>query len=422
MALLAILFYALLAVIVGAFLFLAYLLRGEYYSEPAVLEDWIEFRDETLRARFAKRKIPVETLLEAYFDEKIVFKDADLFEALKKRDQYVSYSFTFNHLRYFLKTFLPETIIHTKADDERMVRWHYDRGNDFFGWFLDDVMVYTSGIYHDKEGSCGLQKGQENKMDLVAQKLRMKPGEKHLDIGCGWGTFITHCAKHYGTDSTGVTLSRNQTEFGNARIKKNGVEDRARFLCMDYREIPQAKYNKISCLEMAEHVGVKNFLPFMKQVRSLLEDDGLFLLQIAGLRRHWQQRDLVWGLYMAKYIFPGADASPPLAFSVDNLEKAGFEVHSVDNISYHYTITIYQWYKEWLTHEQEVCAKYGRRWYLIWCWFLVWAVLIGREGTSACYQLLAAKNENFVDRSHWVSEPAMRFGHQDLAEGRPLKN
>ena len=128
---------------------------------------------------------------------------------------------------------------------------------------------------------------------------------------------------NYGASVTGVTLGRNQTAWGNNGLRKCGVpESQSRILCHDYRDIqvPKEGFKKITCLEMAEHVGVRYFGTFLKQVHDMLDDDGVFFLQIAGLRKSWQYEDLVWGLFMNKYVFPGADASTPLGFFVDKLE------------------------------------------------------------------------------------------------------
>jgi len=243
-----------------------------------------------------------------------------------------------------------------------------------------------------------------NKLDIVARKIDMKPGEQHLDIGCGWGTFIMHCAKNYGTDSYGVTIAQEQVDYANDKMKKaGGAMERCEIELRDYRdiEVPQKLYDKITCLEMAEHVGVKNFQKFMRQVKGLLDDDGLFYLQICGLRPSWQFEDLVWGLFMAKYIFPAADASCPISWVTTQMEQAGFEIHSVENVSVHYTETIYRWYLNWVKNEKEICAKYPVRLYRIWLTFLGWSVLIGEQGTSQCYQIVVNKNRSEYNRTIW---------------------
>ena len=148
------------------------------------------------------------------------------------------------------------------------------------------------------------------------------------------------------------------------------MADKVNVIVDDYRNLPAEKFDKITCLEMAEHVGIKNFQKFLLQVRSMLKDDGIFYLQIAGLRRAWQYEDLVWGLFMAKYIFPGADASCPLGFVVSQAERAGFEVHRVENCGVHYSVTIHKWYENWKRNEAAIVAKYGQRWYRMWMMFL----------------------------------------------------
>jgi cyclopropane fatty-acyl-phospholipid synthase-like methyltransferase len=143
-----------------------------------------------------------------------------------------------------------------------------------------------------------LEEMQERKLKTVCEKVGLKPGDRMLDIGCGWGTLSVHAAKE-GANVTGITLGRNQHAWGMGKAKEAGVEDKVNILCMDYRDIPFQKYDKITCLEMAEHVGVLRFSTFLHQVREMLEDDGLFFLQIAGLRRYWQYEDLQWGVIVS---------------------------------------------------------------------------------------------------------------------------
>ncbi|KAI9297822.1 sphingolipid C9-methyltransferase-like protein [Neoconidiobolus thromboides FSU 785] len=235
-------------------------------------------------------------------------------------------------------------------------------------------------------------------MNLVAKKLRLKEGETLLDLGCGWGTFVCHAAKHFGVKATGVTLAKEQFQFANDRAAKYGVSESAKFICSDARDIERKKYNKISCLEMAEHIGVLNFNAFMLQIREMLEDDGLFYMQVAGLRSTWQYEDFVWGLFMAKYVFPGADASTPLNWFIGQLEKAGFEVLNVDTIGVHYSATLQRWYELWISNKEAILTKYGIKWFRKWEVFLAWSTLIARQGSSTCFQILAHKNINRFNR------------------------
>lgn len=252
--------------------------------------------------------------------------------------------------------------------DEEQVRDHYDRGDDFYAWFLGPRMIYTSGIISDPNKEETLEELQDNKLAVVCEKIGVKPGDTVLDLGCGWGTLAKYASVHYGAQVTGITLGRNQTAWGNKGLRNAGVdESQSRILCLDYRDAPRVDggYKKITCLEMAEHVGVRHFTSFLSQVYDMLDDDGVFFLQIAGLRKSWQYEDLIWGLFMNKYIFPGADASTPLGFVVDRLEAAGFEIKAVDTIGVHYSATLWRWYRNWMGNRDKVEAKYGKRWFRV---------------------------------------------------------
>ena len=231
-------------------------------------------------------------------------------------------------------------------------------------------MIYTSGVISDINKEETLEQLQDNKLAIVCEKMDLQKGETFLDIGCGWGTLARFASVNYGVNATGVTLGRNQTAWGNKALRDAGIpEEQSKILCMDYRDIPvpAGGYHKISALEMAEHVGVRNFAGFMKSIHDMLDDDGIFFLQLAGLRKPWQYEDLIWGLFMNKHIFPGADASTPLGWYINQFESAGFEVKGVDTIGVHYSATLWRWYRNWLGNREKVEAKYGKRWYRVSC-------------------------------------------------------
>jgi cyclopropane fatty-acyl-phospholipid synthase-like methyltransferase len=192
--------------------------------------------------------------------------------------------------------------------------------------------------------------------------------------------------------------------------------------------MPKKQFDRISSLEMVEHVGVKNFPKFCQIVFDHLKDDGLFLLQWTGLRRGGKGQgvpviglrpeDLIWGLFMSKYIFPGADASLPLSDVVKQLEKTGFEIHSAENVSIHYSVTIKKWHDNWQKHKDTILAAYGERWYRLWHLFLAWSWRIGQQGNAACFQVVAHKNLDHFNRRIFIGRHSLgeRMMHEEAAK------
>ena len=266
------------------------------------VEYYLAFRDASDAEKYkGQRKIPMETFHEMYFAGKVSFK-GDCLEAMEFRHDWASFRFTISLFKYFLFGMLPEVLVHSRSQDEEQVRDHYDRGDDFYGWFLGERMIYTSGIISDIKTEETLEQLQDNKLRVVCEKIGLQKGDTMLDLGCGWGTLAAYASSQYGANVTGITLGRNQTAWGNKSIQlalenseyKGSVK--SEILCLDYRDTPfvSGGYKEITCLEMAEHVGVRHFGTFLRQVYDMMDDDGLFFLQIAGLRKSWQFEDLIW--------------------------------------------------------------------------------------------------------------------------------
>lgn len=291
------------------------------------VERYVTFNNAADKAKWSKRnKVPIQTFCDMYINGKADF-NGDCLDVMEYRHDWANFSFTWELFKYIFLTFASDVIFHTKTQDMEQIRPNYDRGNDHYAWFLGPRMIYTSGIISDTTKEETLEEMQDNKMAIVCEKLGLKEGETLLDIGCGWGTLAKFASVNYGAKVTGLTIAQHQTAWGNDILQKAGVpEEQSRILCMDYRDIPRRKYNKISQLEMGEHVGVRKLTTFFRQCYDMLEDDGAMYVQLSGLRQAWQYEDFIWGLYLNKYIFRGADASTPLWNYVRSLESAGFEI------------------------------------------------------------------------------------------------
>ena len=219
------------------------------------LEHYMDIKDPELRQKYhgTHNKIPMQVFYDAYFEGKIDIK-GDMLELLEYRHDWAAFVMTVDLLKYVVTVLIPDVVFHSAGQDEEQVTDHYDRGDDFHEWFLGPRMIYTSGVIRDIDRKETLEELQDNKLALVCHKLQLKPEDRVLDIGCGWGTLVTYAAKNFGCDATGVTLSKNQAEFGTKRIADNGVKpERARILRKDFRDLDKnQKFNKIVSLEIAE--------------------------------------------------------------------------------------------------------------------------------------------------------------------------
>jgi len=296
-----------------------------------------------------------------------------------------------HELNYLIQDLLTHTLLHLDSHNAGNIPVAYNKGNDWFRATLGAPMVYTSGIY--KHGNESLMEAQLYKLDYVANAIELKEGDNVLDIGCGWGRLVQHFSDKYGATVTGVTLSSEQRKFGLELNKHNDAQIHLQdAMKMSERDdLPEGGFDKITSLEMAEHVGIRRYNEFLLSVHELLKDDGVFYFQVAGLRRQWQWEDLVWGLFMGEHVFPGADASCPLGWVSTHLERAGFEVQRVSNLGTHYSRTLSQWLEEWHLDREAMISKYGIIAYRRWEVFLAWSARIAKLGSSTVFMFTATK-------------------------------
>ncbi|WP_420716156.1 class I SAM-dependent methyltransferase [Mycobacterium sp. 94-17] len=228
---------------------------------------------------------------------------------------------------------------HAKQRDVAAVRHHYDVGNDFYRLVLGETMTYSCGYWARQDSD--LDVAQYAKCDLVARKLGLGTGMRVLDVGCGWGTFAAHAARHYGARVVGITLSREQADYAARRMADDGVDDLVEIRVQDYRDVADGPYDAISSIGMAEHVGSGMLPSYAGHLYALLRPQGR-LLNHAISRRPGKSASFSKTSFIDRYVFPDGEIEP-LATMIEALEGAGLEVRDVESLREHYALTLRAW-------------------------------------------------------------------------------
>jgi cyclopropane-fatty-acyl-phospholipid synthase len=278
------------------------------------------------------------------------------------------------------------------GDNKAYIQFHYDLSNDFYSLFLDPEMVYSCAYFTDWGND--IAQAQLDKLEMICRKLRLKPGDRLLDIGCGWGGLVCHAAKTYGVTAHGITLSEEQLEFARAKIEQLGLSDRVTVELKDYSAM-EGQFDKIASIGMYEHIGLKNIPAYMQKMQSLLAQDGLFLNHAISRRapkKSWRKRGMrPEQRAIAKYIFPGGELDD-IGHSLVAMERAGFEVQDVEAWRLHYARTCKLWCERLTAQRDEAIAHVGEEKYRIWVAYLAGVSLAFSRGTLRIYQTLGSKN------------------------------
>lgn len=278
---------------------------------------------------------------------------------------------------------------HSLHRDAVAVRHHYDIGNDFFALWLDRRMVYSCAYF--PTGTETLDAAQEAKLEHICRKLRLRPGERLLDIGCGWGGLVLYAAERYGVRAVGVTLSEPQARYGRERIAAAGLGDRAEIRVCDYREVRDPAFDKLVSVGMFEHVGRAHLPEYFRHAWRALRPGGLFLNHgITG-----QPRPSVWKRlgpgrsFMQAHIFPDGELEP-VSESLHAAEAVGFEVRDVENLREHYARTLRLWLENLEAQRDRAVTLVGIGRYRTWRLYLAASAQGFSAGrTGVCQALLA---------------------------------
>lgn len=284
--------------------------------------------------------------------------------------------------------FLPKQS-HTKEDSKSDVQSHYDIGNDFYRLWLDKTATYSCAYFEHDDDS--LEEAQNNKIHHIIKKLNPQPGKTLLDIGCGWGTLMLTACEEYGLNVAGITLSEEQANFVNQKIKEKGLKGRAKVILKDYRDIKEGPYDYITSVGMFEHVGKENLGQYFETVFNYLKDDGLALIHgISG--QAGGNHGNGYNGWINKYIFPGGYI-PRLTENLDYISDAGLQVADIEFLRRHYQKTLEIWTENFHKALPEVRKLHDERFIRMWDLYLQACAGSFEAGNIDVVQYLLSKGE-----------------------------
>ncbi|MGW4819249.1 class I SAM-dependent methyltransferase [Streptomyces sp. NPDC004227] len=232
--------------------------------------------------------------------------------------------------------------LHTRRSDKSAISHHYDVGNDFYELVLGPSMVYSCAYWPAPEPLATLEQAQHDKLELISRKLDLRPGQRLLDVGCGWGSMAVHAAREHGVGVVGVTLSQEQAAYARKRVADEGLTDRVEIRVQDYRDVRDGPYDAISSIGMAEHVGDARYLDYARELHALLKPGGRLLNHQIGRRPQRDESSYHVDEFIDAYVFPDGELAP-VGTTVTQLERVGFEVRDVESIREHYALTLRRW-------------------------------------------------------------------------------
>ena len=253
-----------------------------------------------------------------------------------------------------------EGLRHSMTRDAEVIHRHYDVSNRFYERVLGPSMAYTCALYETPEAS--LEEAQAAKFDLVCRKLALQPGQRLLDVGCGWGTMVRHAAREYGVRALGVTLSREQAQWAREAIEREGLCDLAEVRLLDYRDVSETGFDAVSSIGLTEHIGVRNYPAYFSHLRDRLKPGGRLLNHC--ITRHDNRRRET-GAFIDRYVFPDGELIGSGTI-IRAAQDAGLEVQHSENLRRHYALTLAGWNRNLVEHWDECVAEVGEGTARVW--------------------------------------------------------
>jgi len=357
------------------------------------------------------RKPKLDTLLHLHVSDRISIENGTIFDLAAARPdgkvgrlaRGISKAAVFDVVRRFIFApgQAPQAVDHIKGDEiardgkpatnKANIAHHYDVSNAFYKLFLDERMVYTCAYFTEDHDD--LERAQTDKLEMICRKLRLKPGDKLLDIGCGWGALVCYAAQHYGVEAHGVTLAEEQLKLAQEKVEALGLTGKVTLHLKDFTQM-EGQFDKISSIGMFEHVGIRNHPTYFQAVNRLLKPRGLYLHHSISRRAKKTEKafNKMPAEYRAlvRYIFPGGELDH-LGMSIANLERYGFEVHDVEGWREHYQRTTRLWFERLNANKTAAEAEVGPERTRMWLLYLAGCSLAFERGGALINQTLVSK-------------------------------
>jgi cyclopropane-fatty-acyl-phospholipid synthase len=280
-----------------------------------------------------------------------------------------------------------EGVRHSLGRDAEAIHHHYDVSNRFYELVLGPSMTYTCAVFPTEDAT--LEEAQATKYDLIARKLDLQPGQRLLDLGCGWGGMVRHAAREYGVHALGVTLSREQASWAQERIKEEGLDHLAEVRFMDYRHVEETGFDAISSIGLTEHIGVKQYPSYFGFIRDHLRPQGRLLNHC--ITRH-DNRFYETGAFLDRYVFPDAELIGSGRI-VTEVQNAGLEVQHEENIRVHYAKTLAGWCHNLTENWDECVAEVGEGTARVWGLYMAGSRLAFERNEIQLHHVLATKTD-----------------------------
>ncbi|MEI5674519.1 MULTISPECIES: class I SAM-dependent methyltransferase [unclassified Nocardioides] len=293
-----------------------------------------------------------------------------------------------------------EGLRHSMARDAEVIHHHYDVSNEFYEMVLGPSMAYTCAVFPDVDAT--LEQAQAEKFDLVARKLDLKPGQRLLDVGCGWGGMVRHAAQEYGVQALGVTLSREQAAWAKRAIDEEGLGDLAEVRHLDYRDVLEGDFDAVSSIGLTEHIGIKNYPSYFSFLRSRLRPGGRLLNH--SITRH-DNVSTDTGAFIDRYVFPDGELTGS-GTMIAAAQDAGLEVVHEENLRKHYAMTLREWCRNLVENWDDCVAEVGEGTARVWGLYMAGSRLGFERNEIQLHQILASRttddgDDGFPLRPSW---------------------